>query len=94
MRFIELFQRGTIEYRSLCVKAGDVQRLGIDEVSELARRAGVPMFDELSTLQRQQIALRELKKDVKDRFDDVMSLLCEFFYRFCGVVLKNFWLSN
>ncbi|KAJ3254574.1 hypothetical protein HDU77_004060 [Chytriomyces hyalinus] len=74
-RFIYQYERAADDYRSLSSKASDIQRLGVDEINEIAKRAQVPLIDEYSTLQRQQIALQELKKESIKRSNDVDVLL-------------------
>ncbi|KAI8610567.1 nucleoporin Nup186/Nup192/Nup205 [Chytriomyces sp. MP71] len=74
-RSVDQYQRATDEHRSLSHKAADIQRLGVDEINDIAKRAGVSLIDEFSTLQRQQVALQELKKEGLKRGDDIAVLL-------------------
>jgi hypothetical protein len=43
----------------------------------MAAKAKERFFDDLSTSQRQLLAIRELKKGMKDTQDDIMSHLCK-----------------
>ncbi|KAJ3332895.1 hypothetical protein HDU76_012695 [Blyttiomyces sp. JEL0837] len=56
-------------------KLQDVQRLAVDEVNEIAIRSQQPFVDEISTVQRQQLASRQLKVEIRRKTDDVLNLL-------------------
>ncbi|KAJ3068757.1 hypothetical protein HDU98_008118 [Podochytrium sp. JEL0797] len=82
-KFMDRFHRASNECAGLHHKITDVSRLSVDEILEIAKRgedgsaAGARSgdLDELSTVQRQQVAVVELKKEAKAREGDVGTIL-------------------
>ncbi|ORY52525.1 hypothetical protein BCR33DRAFT_733217 [Rhizoclosmatium globosum] len=88
-KFMDQFTKASHEHANLANKANDVSRLSVDEVYEIAKQSllttdgggekndlvASASIDELSMQQRQQVAVAELKREVKVRIDDVVRLL-------------------
>ncbi|KAJ3074132.1 hypothetical protein HDU99_001791, partial [Rhizoclosmatium hyalinum] len=88
-KFMDQFTKASHEHANLANKANDVSRLSVDEVYEIAKQSllttdgggekndlvAAASIDELSMQQRQQVAVAELKREVKGRTDDVVRLL-------------------
>ncbi|KAJ3297880.1 hypothetical protein HDU79_001637 [Rhizoclosmatium sp. JEL0117] len=88
-KFMDQFTKASHEHANLANKANDVSRLSVDEVYEIAKQSllttdgggekndlvAAASIDELSMQQRQQVAVAELKREVKVRTDDVVRLL-------------------
>ncbi|KAJ3416468.1 hypothetical protein HDV05_001626 [Chytridiales sp. JEL 0842] len=62
-------------HKNIRLKLTDIKRLSVDEINELASKSKEPFFDDLSTSQRQLLAVRELKKLLKEKHDEMLSLL-------------------
>ncbi|KAJ3117528.1 hypothetical protein HK100_000808 [Physocladia obscura] len=72
-RFSEQYSKAVDEYGVINHKIGDISRLGVDEINEIAKRAGIPSVEEFNTQQRQQVAIGELTSDAKKRWQDESS---------------------
>ncbi|KAJ3209279.1 hypothetical protein HDU67_006294 [Dinochytrium kinnereticum] len=63
------------EQKSLRLKVGELRLLPVDEINAIVRSSKEPLSNESTSSQRQQWAGRELRRRLKSRNDEVMSLL-------------------